>query len=83
VPDGVLFGSSKAHAALRQLLVKENQLDGVFSRPSGVFKAYAGVSTAIVVFAKGGKTDHVFFYDRGGWLLARRQARYDQPERPA
>jgi type I restriction enzyme M protein len=63
VPDGVLFGSSKAHTALRQLLVKDNQLDAVFSLPSGVFKPYAGVSTAIVVFTKGGKTDHVFFYD--------------------
>jgi len=63
VPDGVLFGSSKAHTALRQLLVKENQLEGVFSLPSGVFKPYAGVSTAILVFTKGGKTDHVFFYD--------------------
>ncbi|MEO7032378.1 MAG: class I SAM-dependent DNA methyltransferase [Polyangiaceae bacterium] len=65
VPDGVLFGSSKAHAALRQLLVKDNQLEAVFSLPSGVFKPYAGVSTAIVVFAKGGKTDNVFFYDVG------------------
>lgn len=63
VPDGVLFGSSKAHVALRQLLVKDNQLEGVFSLPSGVFKPYAGVSTAIVVFTKGGKTDHVFFCD--------------------
>jgi len=65
VPDGVLFGSSKAHAALRQLLVKENQLEAVISLPSGVFKPYAGVSTAIVVFTKGGKTDNVFFYDVG------------------
>jgi type I restriction enzyme M protein len=63
VPDGVLFGSSKAHVALRQMLVDENQLEGVISLPSGVFKPYAGVSTAIVVFRKGGKTDHVFFYD--------------------
>jgi type I restriction enzyme M protein len=63
VPDGVLFGSSKAHAALRELLVKDNQLEAVFSLPSGVFKPYAGVSTAILVFTKGGKTDHVFFYD--------------------
>jgi type I restriction enzyme M protein len=63
VPDGVLFGSSKAHVALRELLVKENQLEAVISLPSGVFKPYAGVSTAIVVFTKGGKTDHVFFYD--------------------
>lgn len=65
VPDGVLFGSSKAHTALRTLLVKENQLEAVISLPSGVFKPYAGVSTAILVFSKGGKTDHVFFYDVG------------------
>jgi len=63
VPDGVLFGSSKAHQALRRLLVEENQLDAVISLPSGVFKPYAGVSTAILVFSKGGRTDHVFFYD--------------------
>lgn len=63
VPDGVLFGSSKAHTALRAMLAKENQLEGVISLPSGVFKPYAGVSTAILVFSKGGKTDHVFFYD--------------------
>jgi type I restriction enzyme M protein len=65
VPDGVLFGSSKAHTALRAMLVKENQLEAVISLPSGVFKPYAGVSTAILVFTKGGKTDHVFFYDVG------------------
>jgi type I restriction enzyme M protein len=63
VPDGVLFGSSKAHVALRKMLVESNQLEAVISLPSGVFKPYAGVSTAIVVFTKGGKTDHVFFYD--------------------
>ena len=63
VPDGVLFGSSKAHTALRKMLVEENQLEAVISLPSGVFKPYAGVSTAILVFTKGGKTDHVFFYD--------------------
>ena len=65
VPDGVLFVSSKAHTALRELLVKDNQLEGVISLPSGVFRPYAGVSTAILVFARGGKTDHVFFYDVG------------------
>jgi type I restriction enzyme M protein len=65
VPDGVLFGSSKAHAALRQMLVKDNQLEAVISLPSGVFKPYAGVSTAVLVFTKGGKTDHVFFYEVG------------------
>jgi type I restriction enzyme M protein len=63
VPDGVLFGSSKAHAVLRRMLVKDNQLEAAISLPSGVFKPYAGVSTAILVFTKGGKTDHVFFYD--------------------
>ena len=63
VPDGVLFGSSNAHQTLRQLLVEENQLEGVISLPSGVFKPYAGVSTAILVFTKGGRTDEVFFYD--------------------
>ena len=63
VPDGVLFGSSKAHQALRKLLVEDNQLEGVISLPSGVFKPYAGVSTAILIFTKGGTTDHVWFYD--------------------
>jgi type I restriction enzyme M protein len=65
VPDGVLYGSSKAHTALRKKLLEENQLEAVISLPSGVFKPYAGVSTAILVFAKGGKADHVFFYDVG------------------
>jgi len=63
VPDGVLFGSSKAHQALRKMLVDSNQLEAVISLPSGVFKPYAGVSTAIIVFSKGGRTDNVFFYD--------------------
>lgn len=63
VPDGVLFGSSKAHQALRKMLVDDNQLEAVISLPSGVFKPYAGVSTAIIVFTKGGRTDNVFFYD--------------------
>jgi len=63
VPDGVLFGSSKAHVQLRQHLIDDNQLEAVISLPSGVFKPYAGVSTAIVIFAKGGKTENVFFYD--------------------
>jgi type I restriction enzyme M protein len=62
VPDGVLFGSSNAHRDLRKLLVDENQLEGIISMPSGVFKPYAGVSTAILVFTKGGRTDRVWFY---------------------
>lgn len=63
VPDGVLFGSSRAHQELRKHLVDDNQLEAVISLPSGVFKPYAGVSTAILIFTKGGKTDHVWFYD--------------------
>jgi type I restriction enzyme M protein len=63
VPDGVLFGSSKAHVQLRQHLIENNQLEAVISLPSGVFKPYAGVSTAIIVFTKGGTTENVFFYD--------------------
>ncbi len=63
VPDGVLFGSSTAHVAVRKLLIDSNQLEAVISLPSGVFKPYAGVSTGILVFTKGGRTDNVFFYD--------------------
>jgi type I restriction enzyme M protein len=65
VPDGVLFGSSKAHKALREMLVEEQKLDAVISLPGGVFKPYAGVSTAILLFTKtnSGGTDHVWFYD--------------------
>ena len=65
VPDGVLFGSSKAHKAIRQELVEFNRLEAVISMPSGVFKPYAGVSTAIVIFTKTGNggTDNVWFYD--------------------
>jgi type I restriction enzyme M protein len=65
VPDGVLFGSSTAHKTLRQTLVEEQKLDAVVSLPSGVFKPYAGVSTAILLFTKtnSGGTDHVWFYD--------------------
>lgn len=65
VPDGVLFGSSKAHKTLRRLLVEEHKLDGIVSMPSGVFRPYAGVSTAILLFTKtnSGGTDKVWFYD--------------------
>jgi len=63
VPDGVLFGSSNAHKALRKMLLEDCELQGVVSMPSGVFKPYAGVSTAVLVFVKGGKTEHVWFYD--------------------
>ena len=65
VPDGVLFGSSTAHKAIRKELVEGNRLEAVISMPSGVFKPYAGVSTAILVFTKTGHggTDNVWFYD--------------------
>lgn len=63
VPDGVLFNSSGAHRQLRELLVECNQLEAVISLPSGVFKPYASVSTGILVFTKGGRTDNVFFYN--------------------
>ncbi len=65
VPDGVLFGSSNAHKQIRQEIIDNNKLDAVISMPSGVFKPYAGVSTAILVFTKTGSggTDKVWFYD--------------------
>jgi len=63
VPDGVLFGSSRAHVDLRRRLVEENHLDGVISMPSGVFKPYAGVSTAVLLFTRGGTTREIWFYD--------------------
>ena len=63
VPDGVLFGSSNAHKSLRKMLIDDCELQGAVSMPSGVFKPYAGVSTAILVFVKGGTTECVWFYD--------------------
>jgi type I restriction enzyme M protein len=73
VPDGVLFGSSNAHKELRRTLVEDHFLEGVVSLPSGVFRPYAGVSTAILFFTKTGRggTDQVWFYDMtaDGWSL--------------
>ena len=73
VPDGVLFGSSKAHKELRRVLVEDHKLDAVISLPGGVFRPYAGVSTAILCFTKtnSGGTDRVWFYDcaADGWSL--------------
>ena len=65
VPDGVLFGSSTAHKAIRKALIEDNRLEAVISMPSGVFKPYAGVSTGILIFTKTGHggTDKVWFYD--------------------
>jgi type I restriction enzyme M protein len=73
VPDGVLFGSSNAHKEMRRMLVEEQKLDAVISLPGGVFKPYAGVSTAILLFTKtnSGGTKYVWFYnvDADGWSL--------------
>ena len=78
VPDGVLFGSGNAHRTLRRILVEEQKLDAVVSLPGGVFKPYAGVSTAILLFTKtnSGGTDHVWFYDvaADGWSLDDKRA---------
>ena len=65
VPDGVLFGSSKAHKDIRKAIIEDNRLEAVISMPSGVFKPYAGVSTGILIFTKTGHggTDNVWFYD--------------------
>lgn len=65
VPDGVLFGSTKSHKSIREKIVLDQKLEAVISLPSGVFKPYAGVSTAILIFTKtnSGGTDNVWFYD--------------------
>lgn len=86
VPDGVLFGSSKAHKAIRQELIENNRLEAVISMPSGVFKPYAGVSTAIVIFTKTGHggTDNVWFYDMkaDGYSLDDKRSPIDQNDIP-
>jgi type I restriction enzyme M protein len=78
VPDGVLFGSSKAHKELRKILVEDQKLDAVVKLPGGVFKPYAGVSTAILLFTKtnSGGTDRVWFYEveADGWSLDDKRA---------
>ena len=86
VPDGVLFGSSNAHKGLRKLLVEEQRLDGVISMPSGVFKPYAGVSTAILLFTKtnSGGTENVWFYDmqNDGYSLDDKRAPLQESDIP-
>jgi type I restriction enzyme M protein len=82
VPDGVLFGSSKAHKTLRKILVEDQKLDAIISMPSGVFKPYAGVSTAILLFTKtnSGGTDNVWFYDMQADGYSLDDKRTPQPE---
>jgi type I restriction enzyme M protein len=63
VPQGVLFGSGKAFVEARKILIDKCELKAVITMPSGVFKPYAGVSTAILIFTKGGETENVWFYD--------------------
>jgi type I restriction enzyme M protein len=84
VPDGVLFGSSNAHVEARKKLVEENRLDAVVSMPSGVFRPYAGVSTAILFFTKGTKTDRIWFYDmeHDGFSLDDKRQRVQENDIP-
>ncbi|MBL1243260.1 MAG: N-6 DNA methylase [Sulfurimonas sp.] len=84
IPDGVLFGSSKAHKTLRKNLLENNELKAVISMPSGVFKPYAGVSTAVLVFVKGGSTQKVWFYDMqaDGYSLDDKRNKQEQNDIP-
>jgi type I restriction enzyme M protein len=84
VPDGVLFGSSNAHKQAREIIINECELQGVISMPSGVFKPYAGVSTAVLIFVKGGKTEKVWFYDMesDGYSLDDKRDKNDKSDIP-
>lgn len=83
VPDGVLFGSSNAHKTLRTILVEDQKLDAIITMPSGVFKPYAGVSTAILLFTKtnSGGTDNVWFYDMRSVGFSLDDKRSPQPDK--
>ena len=83
VPDGVLFGSSNAHQQIRKILVEDQKLQAIISMPSGVFKPYAGVSTAILLFTKtnSGGTDHVWFYDMQADGFSLDDKRTPQPDK--
>lgn len=86
VPDGVLFGSSTAHKAIRKAIIEENKLDAIISMPSGVFKPYAGVSTAVMIFTKTGHggTDNVWFYDMkaDGFSLDDKRSKIEENDIP-
>ena len=86
VPDGVLFGSSKAHKDIRKEIVENHRLEAVISMPSGVFKPYAGVSTAVIMFTKtgAGGTDKVWFYDMqsDGYSLDDKRTQLDSSDIP-
>lgn len=86
VPDGVLFGSSRAHRELRRMIVEDQQLNAIISMPSGVFKPYAGVSTAVMIFTKteSGGTENVWFYDMqaDGYSLDDKRDKMDADDIP-
>jgi type I restriction enzyme M protein len=84
VPDGVLFGSSNAHVEARRKLIEDNRLDGVISMPSGVFRPYAGVSTAVLLFTKGASTERIWFYDmeHDGFSLDDKRERVSENDIP-
>jgi type I restriction enzyme M protein len=84
VPDGVLFGSSNAHMDTRKMILEKCGLEAVISMPSGVFKPYAGVSTAVLVFTKGEKTDRIWFYDMqaDGYSLDDKRTKIEQNDIP-
>ena len=81
VPDGVLFGNSNAHKSVRKLLLEKCRLDTIISMPSGIFKPYAGVSTAVLYFTKGEPTEKVWFYDMGADGYSLDDKRTPQPEK--
>jgi len=81
VPDGVLFGNSKAHKNIRELLLEKCRLDAVISMPSGIFKPYAGVSTAVLFFTKGEPTKEVWFYDMEADGFSLDDKRTSQPDK--
>jgi len=81
VPDGVLFGNSNAHKSIRKLLLEKCRLDAIISMPSGIFKPYAGVSTAILFFTKGEPTEKVWFYDMGADGYSLDDKRTPQPDK--
>src|SRR3989339_2084463 len=81
VPDGVLFGNSNAHKSIRRLLLEKCRLDAIVSMPSGIFKPYAGVSTAVLFFTKGEPTEKVWFYDMEADGFSLDDKRTPQPDK--
>jgi len=81
VPDGVLFGNSNAHKSIRKMLLEKCRLDAIVSMPSGIFKPYAGVSTAVLFFTKGEPTEKVWFYDMEADGFSLDDKRTPQPDK--